>query len=63
MSLHMNFVFLAKRTLLKTSLYVVRSAVGVVMSPGKLIILPPTVSRMRGVSDFAVVFQPQFFYM
>ena len=49
--------------MLKTSLDVVTSAVGVVMSPGKLIILPPTVSRMRGVSDFAVVFQPQFFYM
>ena len=49
---HINVVFLVKRTLFKMILAVVRFAVGVLTSPGKLIIFPPTVSRVLCVSDF-----------
>ena len=48
----MNFAFEFDRTLLKMSLYAVRSDVGVVTSPGRLIRLPPAVSWVRFVSDF-----------
>ena len=52
MSTHMNFLFLVDRTLLKTSLGVVRYAIGVVTSPGKLIIFTITVSCVQRISDF-----------
>ena len=52
MSAHMNFAFFVDNTLLKMSLAVMRSAVGVVTSPGKLIKFPPTVSLVRCVSAF-----------
>ena len=52
MVVHINFAFFVERKILKMSLDVVRSDVGVVMSPGKLIIFPPTVSCMLRVSDF-----------
>ena len=48
----MNFLFLVDRTLLKMSLAVVRSDVYLVTSPGKLIIFPPKLSRVRFVSAF-----------
>ena len=51
MSEHMNFSFLVQINLLKMGLDVVRSTVGVVTSPGKLIRFPPTVSWVRCVSD------------
>ena len=50
MSAHMNSGFFVDITLLKTSLDVVRSAVGVVTSPGNLIRFPPKVSREQCVS-------------
>ena len=49
---HMNFSFLVEITLLKISLVVVISSVGVVMSPGKLIIFTPTAIQVQYVSDF-----------
>ena len=52
MSVHMSFAFLFKKTLLKMSLSVVRSALGVLTSTGKLIIFTPTVSWVKYVSDF-----------
>ena len=52
MSAHMNFAFFVDNTVLKMSLDVMRSAVGVVTSPGKLIKFPPTVSLVRCVSAF-----------
>ena len=52
MSAHMNFVFFVDNTLLKMSLAIMRSAVGVVTSPGKLIKFPPTVSLVQCVSAF-----------
>ena len=48
----MNFVFLVDNTPLKIILAVVRYAVGVVASPGKLIKFPPTVSQLLCVSAF-----------
>ena len=54
---HMNFAFFVDNTMLKISLAVVRSAVDVVTSPGRLIKFYPTVSRV--FQPFAVVFQPQ----
>ena len=48
----MNFSFLVKRTLFKISLDVVRSDVGVVTPPGKLIIFTPTLSRLQYDSTF-----------
>ena len=42
-SAHINIVFLVERTMLKMSFSIVRSYVGVVMSPGKLSRFPPTV--------------------
>ena len=59
MSLHMNFSALVKKTMLKMSLAVIRSAVGVVTSPGKLIRFNPTVSRVQFFHISAVAFQPQ----
>ena len=53
---HINFASLVKRTLLKMSLAIVRSSIGVIMSPGKLIISPPTVSQVQCVSGFCVKF-------
>ena len=50
MSTHMNFSFFAEDTLLKIRLAVIIYAVGVVTSPGKLIIFPLTVSLVRCVS-------------
>ena len=52
MSAHMNFEFLVERTPLKMSLAVVRSDVGVVTPQRELIMFPPTVRRVRHVSDF-----------
>ena len=52
MSAHMNFSFFVNNKLLNMSLAVVKSPVGVVSSPGKLIKFPATVSWMRCVSDF-----------
>ena len=49
---HMNFAFFVDNTLLKMSLAVIRSDVGVVILPGKLIKFPPTVSLVRYVSAF-----------
>ena len=46
MSSHIHFEFLVERKLLKSSLEVVRYAVGVVESPEKLIGFPPTVSQV-----------------
>ena len=60
MSVHINFVFFVDNTLLKISLAVMRYAVGAVISLGKLIKFPPTVSLVRCVSAFAVLFWPQF---
>ena len=52
MSAHMNLAFSVDNTMLKTSLAVMRSAVGVVTSPGKLIKFPSTVSLVQCVSSF-----------
>ena len=40
----MNLIYFVDNTLLKTSLAVMRSAVGVVTSPGKMVKSPPTVA-------------------
>ena len=48
----MNFSFFVDNTLLKMSLAVVRSALGVLTSPGKLIKISPIVSQVRYVSSF-----------
>ena len=48
----MNFVLLVDRTLMKMSLYVVRSAVSVVRPPGKLIRFSTTASLVQCVSAF-----------
>ena len=48
----MNFEFFVDNTLLNMSLAVIRSSVGVVTSPGKLIKFTPTVIRVRCVSAF-----------
>ena len=48
---HKIFIFV-DNSLLKTSLAVIISAVGVVTSPGKLITSPLTVSQVRCVSVF-----------
>ena len=53
MSMVMNFDPLVEMVLLSRSFTVSMSAVGVTQSPGKLIRLPPTVSRMRYGSDFS----------
>ena len=47
-----EFCILAERKLLKMSLSGLISSVGVITSPGKLIIASPTVSRVLCVSDF-----------
>ena len=52
MSAHMNFAFFVDNTLLKMSLAVMISDVGVVTSPGKLIKFPPTVSMVQCSSAF-----------
>ena len=52
MSEHMNFVFFVDNTLLKMILDIMRYAVGVVTSTGKLIKFPPTLSLVRCVPAF-----------
>ena len=52
MSAHMNFAVFVDNKLLKMSLVGMRSAVGVVTSPGKLIKFTPTASLVRCVSAF-----------
>ena len=52
MSAHVNFVFGVDRKLLKSSLDVARYAVGIVTSPGNVMILPTTVIQVRCVSYF-----------
>ena len=52
MSAHMHFSFWVDRTLLKMILPILRSAVDVVTTWGKLVRFPPTVSQVRCVSDF-----------
>ena len=52
MSSHINFAFFVDNKLLKMSLAVMRSAVGVVTSPGKLIKFPPIVSLVKCLSAF-----------
>ena len=47
-----EFFILVKRIPFNIILAVVRSAVGVVTPPGELIRFPPTVRRVRCVSDF-----------
>ena len=54
MYVHMNFTFFVDNKLLKMSLAVMGSDVGVVTSPGKLIKFPPTVSWVQCVSAFCV---------
>ena len=60
MSAHMHFEFFVDNTLLNMRLTVMRSAVGVVTSPGKLIKFPPKVSGYDVFQPFAVLFRPQF---
>ena len=54
MLVHMDFDFWVQTNLLKMSLAVVKVSVGVVMSPGKLIRFPPTVSWIRCASSFNI---------
>ena len=52
MLVHMDFDFWVQKNPLKMSLAVLKVSVGVVMSPGKLIIFPPTISWIRCASSF-----------
>ena len=52
MSTQMIFSFLVDNTMLNIRLIVMRSAVGVVTSPGKLIKFPLAVNLVRCVSAF-----------
>ena len=49
---HTNLAFFVDNILSKTSFSDMRSDVGVVTSPGKLIKFPPTMSLVRCVSAF-----------
>ena len=50
MSVVENLEFFVEMVELRRALIVVRSAVAVLLSPGKLMRLPPTVNRVRCVS-------------